>query len=610
MASIPFKIKKYRNWSLKIKLLTIMTMLVFSSVFIVSVISYIQYTKDFNRQSADKVRQIIDQVSLNIGSYLDDLFRLSMSPYYSNDVMQVLDNEAARDQVQQLDNIRLVESFLKEMMIIPRKDILRVYIIADIVYSSMRTNTGYDSKTDFAEFNWYNEALKTRTPIFIPVHNESIDRDANFRVFSIAMQLRSLNNTDKILGVVKVDADYTGIQNICDKVNMGTEGNLLIMDENNNFIYKGLPGKNYNMDFIKLHEEIRASKEPYFITDINSKKFMVNSIKISGSNWDIIVINSLSELNKEAAHTRNISFLIAFACLIPAFIILYIYINRFLSPIITIVNLMKEVQKGNLSARFNETSCDEIGYMGLSFNTMVVKISKMLSENTKLIKEVYEANVLQKEAQINALNSQIKPHFIYNALNTVSLMIQCGKNEEAVENVNKLGNMLRSIARQEKDTTLQAEIELLGFYLGVQKNRYGSRLDYIIKIDEEIMSYVLPSLILQPLVENAVIHGCEEKKGETLIKIYNDYENENVVIYIEDNGKGIVPEVLSGLKKSLENIQSESGCESHSPTVGISIGLMNVNKRLRIKYGQYYGLNIDSTYGEGTVVKVILPPLN
>lgn len=603
------KIKKYRDWSLKIKLLTIMTMLVFSSVSIVSIVSYVQYTKDFNRQSAEKVGQIIDQVSLNVGAYLDDLFRLSMSPYYNNDVMNVLENEPARAQTQQLENIRLVENFLKEMMIIPRKDIIRVYILTNIVYSSLRTNTGYDSKTDFTQFDWYNKALTTRTPIFIPVQNESIDRNPNFRVFSIAMQLRSLHNTDKILGVVKVDADYTGIQNICDKVNMGNEGNLLIMDENNNIIYKGLSGNIYNMDFMKLHEEIRKSKEQYFTTDINKKRFLVNSVKVPGSNWDIIVINSLSELNKEAAQTRNISFLMAFACLIPAFIILVLLINKFLRPILTIVNLMKEVQKGNLSARFNETSYDEIGYLGMSFNTMAVKINKMLSENTKLLKEVYEANVLQKEAQINALNSQIKPHFIYNALNTVSLMIQCGKNEEAVDNINKLSNMLRSIARQDRDTTLQAEIELLGFYLSVQKNRYGERLDYTIKIDEEIMSYVLPSLILQPIVENAVIHGCEEKKGKTLIKIYNALENGNIAIYIEDNGKGIAPEVLSKLKESLENVQSESGCEGHGPAPATSsIGLLNVNKRIRIKYGRYYGLNIDSTYDEGTVIKVILPP--
>lgn len=607
---LPFhlKIKQYKDWSLKIKLMTITTILVFSSVFIVSVISYIQYTKDFNRQSAGRVDQIIDQVSLNIGLYLDDLFRLSMSPYYNNDVMNVLEKDIPQDQGRQLDNIRLVESFLKEMMIIPRKDILRVYIITDIVYSSLRTNTGYDSKTDFLQFGWYNDALKTRNPIFIPVHSESIDKGADLRVFSIAMQLRSLSDTEKNLGVVKVDADYSGIQDICNKVNMGREGNLLIMDENNNIIYKGLSGKSCSMDYVKLHNEIKASKGSYFTTIIDNRKYLVNSVRISGSNWDIIAVNSLSELNQEAARTRNISFLMAFTCLIPAFIILVLFINRFLSPILTIVNLMKEVQKGNLSARFSETSCNEIGYMGMSFNAMAEKISKMLNENTKLVKEVYEAKVLQKEAQINALNSQIRPHFIYNALNTVSMMIQCGKNEEAVDNINKLGNMLRSIARQDKDTTLQAEMELLGFYLGVQKNRYGDRLDYTIKFDEELLSYVLPSLILQPIVENAVIHGCEAKKGETLIKLYNAFENGNIVIYIEDNGKGISPEVLSRLNESLDNVQPESGGESGNTPVRSSIGLLNVNKRIKIKYGSQFGIKITSTCDVGTVIKVILPP--
>jgi len=604
----PLKFKKYKDWSIKFKLLIISTLLILCSVFFVSLFSYIQYTKDFEEQSAGRIQQIIEQVSLNIDAYIDDLFRLSISPYFNKAVMAALEDSTNSSEMEQLNRIRLIEGFLDDMMITPRKDIIRVFVITDTIYSGSRIQTSIDESIDFHNFGWYKEALKAHIPIFVPVQMEQLVKAPKFKVFSVVNQIRSTRNTDRVLGVIKVDANYAGIQAICSKVNMGNEGNLYIIDGNKNIIYTSANDKdNPDMKYIDLYEKIQHTQKTHFTTYIGKKPFLINFTKIGRPNWTVVAVNSINELNKKASYTRNIAFFMAFVCSFFAILVLIIFIKRFLNPLLAIVKLMKEVQHGNLSVIFCGAGNDEIGYLGSSFNTMVSKISEMIEQNTNLIKEVYEAKFLQKEAQINALYSQIRPHFIYNTLNMISLMVQCGKYEKAVDIINKLSSILRTMANQDKDTTLKSEIDLLNSYLSIQSSRYDGRLEYSIDIDKSLFSYTIPSLIFQPIVENSVIHGCEIKKDKTFIRIYNTEEDGCIVFNIYDNGKGMEPEVLKNLQENIDKMENTSTENAKFSGSKSGIGLINVNKRIKIRFGQKYGLKISSIAGIGTCVKIVLP---
>ncbi|CAK4814768.1 unnamed protein product [Aphanomyces euteiches] len=231
----------------------------------------------------------------------------------------------------------------------------------------------------------------------------------------------------------------------------------------------------------------------------------------------------------------------------------------------------------------------------------------MLIENTRLTKEVYETRFLQKEAQMNALFSQIRPHFIYNNLHTIGAMIHIGHTEQAIDNLEKLSLILRGFASIDKDITLRKEIELLEAYLDIQKSRFGDRLDYSIEIDPDLLSYLLPALVLQPLVENSVIHGCEERKENTMIRIYSQLTENRLEIIVEDNANGISEEKLTELydkmKAESEVLLDKTG--KWEPTSGI--GLINVYRRIRIRYGEPYTLEIESKLGQGTLVRIILP---
>lgn len=594
---------RYKNWNISFKLLASTGFLILLSVFIVSYLSYIQYTNDLKLNTADKVQQTIDQVSLNIEAYFDDLSRLAVSPYYDSNVIKALSSEGATSDLEQLNKTRVIEDFLNQMMIIPRKDILRVYILTDRIYSSKYLLESIDSNMDFKQFDWYEKAMKTQNPVFVPAHKEVIVSSPKHIVFSVVKQLRSIKDTSQILGVIKVDATFSGIEAICKKVRLGNKGGLYIMDDRGNVIYSD----NYSIPYEAIYNEMKINRKDSSTIEINGVSYLVNQKRIPQSNWTIVAVSSLSEIYEKARNTRNNAFFMAVLCSIFAILVLFIFIKWFLNPLLNVVSLMKQVQKGNLSVRFPEKREDEVGYLGKSFNGMIENINQMLAENTSLVKEVYEAKYLQKEAQLNALSSQIKPHFIYNTLNMISLMVQSDMKEKAVDNINKLSKLLRSIASWDKDITLQQELELLNAYLGIQKCRFEERLEYSINIDQTLYDYKIPALMLQPIVENAVVHGCETKRESTMIRIFNVTYEDKLMIIVEDTGTGISEEKLVKLQRHLDSAEYDTNSEVTDLNERKSIGIYNIDKRIKIRYGRQYGLNISSSLGKGTMVRLILP---
>ena len=192
----------------------------------------------------------------------------------------------------------------------------------------------------------------------------------------------------------------------------------------------------------------------------------------------------------------------------------------------------------------------------------------------------------------------------------ISLLIQSGKEEQAVDQINKLSSLLRSMTTWDKEITIQQEISLLEAYLSIQSSRFDGRLEYTITIANSLSSYYIPALLLQPAVENAVIHGCEMKKEKTIIRIYSDEDDTNLYFYVHDNGKGIDADMLVKLRERVDSLVYNDDLQGLNHSAGTGIGLINVNKRIKLKYGKEYGLKIDSTPEIGTCVTIRLPKLD
>lgn len=599
--------KKSLTNSIAVKIYLCTAALILVAILILSKTLYDQYSKSLLEHSSEKSEQVLKLSAMNIENYLDDLYRLSLSPYYNQDVMDALDKKIADSNLVSLHRTRTIEDYLEQILITPRKDILRVFIFTDEIYRGERVPSTIDPQQDFHKFPWYQEALITDKPILVTAHLEQTIIHPKNIVFSIVRSLRSTRKIERVLGVIKVDANFSSIIDICDKVDFGSDGGVYIIDSSKQLIYSNVP----NFDPLALSHPIPLpsdSKKASRIT-VNGRDYLINSTRIADSDWSLVGVTAYSTINQRISTVRRSAILLASLCFLISLIIVYIYLHKFLNPLYQIIHSIRNVQNGNLSYRFKQTSENELGELAAALNAMVVNLEKVFQENNALTQQIYEAKYLQKEAQILSLFSQIQPHFIYNTLNMISMQVQSELYEDAVQNINQLSIMLRGLSHLDKDIQIQAEIVFLNAYLTIQKNRYMDRLDYAIDINPTISNYIIPALILQPIVENSVKHCCEVKKSLTHIWVYDEALDDRIILAVKDDGVGMSQEQLEKLqyKLSFQNTTAEN-INPYDKSSGIA--LVNVNRRLQIKYGQDYGIQVESIENRGTLVKIILPKKN
>ena len=309
--------------------------------------------------------------------------------------------------------------------------------------------------------------------------------------------------------------------------------------------------------------------------------------------WETIGVFPESESLQVIKYTRYYSLIVSIIALIIAGVLVIIFTKSIIKPIFKLKKLMKKAQEGDLTVSFNTKYNDEIGELGNSFNTMVKEINNLIN-----LVQIEEKN--KRIAEMNVLQAQIKPHFIYNTLDTIRWMAEEHNEKDIVEIIEAFTNLLRiSLSKGREIISVKEELNHMQSYLTIQKIRYEDKLDYEIQFEEKILNYKLIKLILQPLVENAIYHGIKEKRGKGKILITGEIEGDLLCFTVKDNGKGIEEELLNKINKMLVN--------SNEKENEIGYGIFNVNERIRLTYGEKYGLIYKSTYGKGTIVQVRHP---
>ncbi len=590
----------FSNFSIKTKLVITTMFIVVLSACIISTVLLNQYIKIYEEQTYNNKQQTIEQLGFNIETYFDDLYRLMLATFSNEFLTEILEDNIPKTEFEKLEKRRNIEGFLDDIMITPRQDILSVYILADEIYRGGKHVASVDTNVKYSKLGWYNEAMQSTERVFVPSHTEELITNPKYTVFSFVKRVNSLRNSNRCLGIIKVDANVNGLKTFCDKVNTGRNGALIIVDQNNMTQFSTISDKSLIDSFIKNAPTGTGSE---YIT-VNDRKYIYNKVSMD-LGWSILAFNSTEELD---ALTRNTLLTTGFTVLLSFLlttIIFLLFSSQFLKPLFSVISLMKQVQNGNLEVRFPDTRQDEIGYLGRSFNKMIIKINETMETNSRLITEIYQANLLQNKAKLTALQNQIKPHFIYNTLNMISMQIQCNRSPSAVENINRPCFLMRAMTKVDTFITIEKEISLLKAYLEIQSNRYMDRLEFDFDINENILSRTIPALLLQPIVENCIVHGCEVNPNKTTISIHDYVDSSGLYIFISDNALGIDEETLTALQIKLNNTDYNHLTEAAEPDNGI--GLVNINARVRLSYGIAYGLKIESVKGTGTKVTVHLP---
>ena len=259
-------------------------------------------------------------------------------------------------------------------------------------------------------------------------------------------------------------------------------------------------------------------------------------------------------------------------------------------PIRKLTQTMQRVEDGDLYVRCHVSSRTELGQLSDSFNHMIAKTADLMDERLRIEEQ-------KRKSEWKALQAQIQPHFLYNTLDSIIWMSHAGRNEEVVEMTSALAQLLRSSIGDGSDTnTLEKELAHVRSYLTIQKMRYNEKLQYAIDMDPQTGDCLLPKLVLQPLVENAIYHGIKLKQGGGTVRIETLLEEDRLLITVEDDGVGMTQEQLATILEKKE-ADSESS----------KLGVYNVNERLQLFFGPDAAMKYYSSPGRRTMVMLVLP---
>lgn len=338
----------------------------------------------------------------------------------------------------------------------------------------------------------------------------------------------------------------------------------------------------------------------------------VASRSINNGQWRMIAIIPTEQYERDIILLRYWILGICGACCIMSLLLSLRISDSISRPLRNLSEMMNKVGKGNFDVSIQPYTNDEVGVLSEHFNKMVRQVQK-------LIQEVYQEQYLKQKAELKSLRAQINPHFLYNTLESINWMARTRNVPEIGDMVKALGDLMRASISGDDFVTLNDEITNITNYLKIQKFRYGDRLGVCIDISPDIGQIIVPKLILQPIVENSIVHGLEEKLEDGHIRISGKLENGDVVMMICDDGVGMEKEKADHLNRLFSEYHEGTRVSGGSAKVDIRkdigskddmhthIGLINVDRRIKMYYGAGYGLSISSVIGEGTSVKAVLP---
>lgn len=484
---------------------------------------------------------------INTQKKITDEIQMLINSTYEDYISYKLD-KFSRTNVKEADLDYVVKTILSG-----RSDALAI-IIND-------KNKEYVSELVFKHSDWYKLKNKLKSKY----------------IRKITKPIKNIDST-YIIGYVDIYFDLTNINNLIDGSNL--KGRLLIADNSNDIILDSYREKSI-WKLEKVEEEYldKNNKVASIKQDVQTKYKYISVIK----NEDLGIGSMIFKIS-----------LISLLCIALILIITYFVIKNFSDKLSNMMQGIENIKRGDLSVRFDvEKEEDELDMIAIEIDRMC----ESLQEN---IEKTYKSEVKQKEAELNALQAQIKPHFLYNTLEVIRMCALASKNKEVANMIYNLASMFKySTYNNASDVKLSEMINYCQMYLNLCCTRYKGIIDYKVDIDEELLDFKVPKFILQPVIENSINHGMAKDRNDNFIFIKANIVEEDIELIVEDNGIGISSEKMSVIEENLnQNLQKKS-----------SIGLMNINSRLKIRFGDKYGIYINSEENRGTIVKIKIPIL-
>ncbi|SIR59140.1 two-component system, sensor histidine kinase YesM [Paenibacillus macquariensis] len=563
--------------------------LILMTIIIMSVTSY-YLTKDSVKSTAETyTTELVKQVNNNIKSYINGMKSMSDLVAGNYAVQDFLSSNTFNSLQEERDYKEKISDMLGAMLV-SRTDISSANIFGyQGQFVSGRKELELNPFVDITSMNWYMNAQNNDgNSVISPSHVQPIFKDRYPWVVSLSRELVSKDGNKK-LGIFLVDLNFSVMNDMFKDIRLGQRGYLFIIDSDGKIVYHPQQQLIYSNLKSEVIDKVLEVRNGTFISGQGSNSRMY-TVQDSEFGWKIVGVSYVNELVDNQNEVLLSIVFLGTICIIIAIIISLFLSQRVTQPIKRLQGYMKEVENGNFDIHVPVSKTIEIQRFARAFNMMVGKIKELMTQTVSDQEQ-------KRKSEISALQAQINPHFLYNTLDSIVWMAESNKSREVVLMTSALAKLFRSsISKNDELVAIRTEIEHITNYLMIQKMRYKNKLDYHIEISELVLEYRIIKIIMQPLIENAIYHGIKMKQGPGFIRIASEETQTDIIVIIEDNGNGMDEEKLKSLLLSTAVMESGRG-----------IGVRNVHERLKLYYGERYGLTYHSVLGVGTTVYIRIP---
>ena len=602
-------IKIFRNLKIRTRMVLLFMVLSIIPMLLVVCIFYQEYSASIQEKISTYSVQVMSQIARNIERDLVRLENTSIEIEFSDIVQQTLysykdmsDWEVENAQVEMRENFTkkfyslhnvsdvLIYTKRKEKIIAYGDPGMKLNLKPGYINSLM-----YQLEEKNGGIVW--DAVNADNEVYLVKYATSAELLKRSDGILLGRAIKSLKD-GSIIGYLVIRSNEEYLSDVYRKIDMGQGSKLFVLSSTGVVISSADPSLRITSHYpdeellsqIKRHA---AKGDSVFNYSKDGDKYLVSFSAMEGADWFVVGVIPFSYLNSNVQDIYQETIVIAIVCFFLSLLLAYFFAAMIIAPLNRLRSAMNQAQQGDLSAHLRDDFQDEIGEVAQHFNKMLRQIKNLL-ESVKLGEQK------KRQAELRALQAQINPHFLANTLNTVRFLAKT-QNAPNIENITTaLINIFQVMAgRGDSKITIKSEVEYLKSYLEIQEYRYLDKFQVIYNIDTEILMYRIPKLLLQPIVENALIHGIEPMEGQGLLVLKGYKEADNIKIVITDNGVGIPPEKLKNIL-----------CTQERKHAGLSgIGITNVDERIKMYFGEPYGLVIESVYGFYTMVEVTIPAI-
>ena len=576
--------KRKKARSMQMTISVSFTLLSVCCMCFLGVMLYQQFSRKAENLTVENSRQLLNQTTINLEDYLRNMRRISDAMYYSVIKNTDIGSESLEDSMTLLyeankDKLISVACYTNDGKLTEASPIAT-------------EKNGVDVKSQ----KWFQDAASELENFhFSTPHVQDLFDDPSYRyywVVSLSRTVELTRNGSSMLGVLLVDMNYSSIEQLLEKANTDTSGEYVyLMASDGEIIYH--PKQNLiHMGLYQENNDMAAGYEDTTVKEnFHGEKRLVTVKTISYTGWKLVSVVPMKSFSMGMTGMRNLAVLLVALTVLAAVILNQMVSARISKPLRRLNDSVKEWEAGNMEPDIYIGGSMEVEHLGKTLRSTVAQIRQLMDD---IVVEQEE----KRKSELDALQSQINPHFLYNTLDSIVWMITGERYDDAVFMITQLASLFRiSLSKGKTVISIENEVKHAKNYMNIQKIRYKNSFEIDFQIEEEILNGCIVKLVLQPLLENAIYYGMEFMDGEGEIHVRGYRRDNDVYLEVEDNGLGMPEEEAAELLNGKERPHKH----------GSGVGLVNVHSRLKLRFGENYGLIIHSCPDEGMMVQIHIP---